>query len=32
MRTNQIEARIDWTQKIANVGYVGIETKPSIAL
>ena len=28
--TNQIKARIDKTKQIANVGYVVIETKPSI--
>ena len=30
IRTNHIKARIDKTQKIANVGYVATETKPSI--
>ena len=30
IRTNQIEARIDKRSKIANVGYVMIEMKPSI--
>ena len=30
IRTNNIKTRIDKTQKIANVGYVLIETKPWI--
>ena len=30
IRTNHIKVRIDKTQKIANLGYVVIETKPSI--
>ena len=29
-RTNHMQARIDMTQQIANVGYVVTETKPSI--